>query len=309
MEIFLIIVGIILIIVGIVGFFKVKASQDRLAQLGASSKQKLGELVPILMQTKADMSDLGDENIISENATVMGQPQCQTPLRSPIAGIPCVYYKYKVVYKTTERYQETDSEGNTEWKTRTHEQTLDQGTNSTVFAINDGTGSIMVDPKDGTFEGLTKTVDKTETNFQRNGNGVQLGNLMVSLANLGTAVANAVATSNMNNGMMNNMNGMNNMSAMNNGMMNNMNGMNNMNNGMMSNMNGMNNMNNGMMNNMNGMNNGMMNNMNAMNNGMMNNMNNGMMNNMNAMNNGMMNNMNAMNNGMNNMNNNNMSVG
>ena len=284
MEIFLIIVGIILIIVGIVGFFKVKASQDRLAQLGASSKQKLGELVPILMQTKADMSDLGDENIISENATVMGQPQCQNPLRSPIAGIPCIFYKYKVVYKTTERYQETNSEGNTEWKTRTHEQTIDQGTNSTVFAINDGTGSIMVDPKDGTFEGLTKTVDKTETNFQRNGNGVQLGNLMVSLANLGTAVANAVATSNMNNGMMNNMNGMNNMSAMNNGMMNNMN------NGMMSNMNGMNNMNNGMMNNMNGMNN-------------MNNMNN-----MNAMNNGM-NNMNAMNNGMNNMNNNNMSVG
>ena len=294
MGIFLIIVGIILIIVGIVGFFKVKASQDRLAQLGASSKQKLGELVPILMQTKADMSDLGDENIISENATVMGQPQCQNPLRSPIAGIPCIFYKYKVVYKTTERYQETNSEGNTEWKTRTHEQTIDQGTNSTVFAINDGTGSIMVDPKDGTFEGLTKTVDKTETNFQRNGNGVQLGNLMVSLANLGTAVANAVATSNMNNGMMNNMNGMNNMSAMNNGMMSNMNGMNNMsamNNGMMNNMNGMNNMNNGMMNNMNAMNNGMNN-----------------MNNMNAMNNGM-NNMNAMNNGMNNMNNNNMSVG
>ena len=233
MEIFLIIVGIILIIVGIVGFFKVKASQDRLAQLGASSKQILGELVPILMQTNADMSDLGDENIISENATVMGQPQCQNPLRSPIAGIPCIFYKYKVVYKTTERYQETNSEGNTEWKTRTHEQTIDQGTNSTVFAINDGTGSIMVDPKDGTFEGLTKTVDKTETNFQRNGNGVQLGNLMVSLANLGTAVANAVATSNMNNGMMNNMNGMNNMNNMNN--MNAMNnGMNNMNNNNMS---------------------------------------------------------------------------
>jgi len=290
LGVLLIIAGIILIIVGIVGFFQIKSAQERLSQLGGSSEHKLGELVPILMQTKAEMSDLGTENVISENVTVMGQPQCQNPLRAPISGTPCVYYTYKVVYKTTERYQETDANGNTEWKTRTHEQTLDQGTNSTPFALNDGTGSIMVNPDKGKFEGIYKSVDKTETNFQRNGNGVQLGNLMVSLANLGTAVANAVASSNMNNGMMNN-------------------GMNGMNNGMMNNMNGMNN---GMMNNMNGMNNGMMNNgMNGMNNGMMNNnmngMNNGMMNNgMNGMNNGMMNNnMNGMNNGM--MNNNNMS--
>ena len=222
----LIIVGIILICVGIYVFFKMKAAKDRLAQLGASSQQKLGELIPILTQTKADMSDLGTENVISENVTVMGQPQCQTPLQSPIAGIPCVYYTYKVVHKTTERYRDTDSNGNTVWKTRTREHTLDQGTNSTPFALNDGTGSIMVDPNQGKFEGLVKTVDKTETNFQRNGAGVQLGNLMVSLANLGTAVANAVATNQMNNNM-------NNMSSMNNGM-------NNMNN--MSCMDGMNNM-------------------------------------------------------------------
>ena len=306
-----IIIGVILFIVAIVFFVNWNSDKKKLEQLTSSTKYRLGELVPVLQETKAALSDIGEDGCIKENVTVVGMPQCQTPLMSPIGNVPCLYYKYRISVTTKTRYQETDSNGKLVWRTRTDTDTLDEGKAVVPsFVLRDDTGSITVEPDEhDEFDGLIKSVDKSERNFQNtqmfNGGQLMLGRLSINvgdLFNMSTYDANTFGRVNgyvapagmgmnnmaMNNGM-NNMamnNGMNNM-AMNNGMMNNgmmNNGMNNMamNNGMMNNgmmNNGM--MNNGMMNN--GMNNGMMNNGMAMNNGMMNN---GMMNNGMAMNNG-----------------------
>ncbi len=258
LGILLLIIGLIVGIIGLVG--RMNASK-RLNQLCGSAKQKLGELLPVLQETKASLSDIGDDGVIKESVTVMGQPQCQMPLTSPIGNMPCLYYKYRVTVVRTEYYMETETDANGNQrqvqKSRTHEDTLDSGESSVQnFVINDGTGSIIVEPQNATFEGLVKTIDKSESNYasMMNGGMLNLGRLSLNMGNFMTG---------MNNGMMNN-------GMMNNGMMQN-NGM--MNNGMMQN-NGM--MNNGMMQNNGMMNNGMMQNNGMMNNGMMNN---GMMNN------------------------------
>ena len=178
-----IIFGVIFLIIAVVLFFGKKSSQSRLAQLAGAGKQKLGELLPILEETKASLSDLGSDNTVEQSVTVMGMPKCAQPLMSPIGNVPCIYYRYKVTNKWTERYQDKDSNGNTVTRTRTHEDVIDQGENSAVFTLDDGTGAIEVDPHNGQFEDLHKTVDRSETQFQNTNNGpsIQLGSLRIDL--------------------------------------------------------------------------------------------------------------------------------
>ncbi len=196
LGILLCIVGLVVAIIGLVGQI---SGKKRLEQLSGAGKQKLGELIPVLQETKDSLSDIGDDGAIKENVTVMGQPQVQQPLVSPIGGVPCIYYKYKVTVCRTEYYMETETDANGNQrqvqKSRRHEDTLDHGESAVPsFTINDGTGSIVVEPQNGSFEGLIKTVDKSERNYNSmmNNGMLNLGRLSLNLGGM------------MNNGMMNN---------------------------------------------------------------------------------------------------------
>ncbi len=185
-------IGIILLIIGIivaiVGMVNKNGAQKRIDQLCGAGKQKIGELLPILEETKKSLSEIGDDGAIQENATVMGKPVCDNPLTSPIGGVPCLYYSYRVTLKRTERYmeEETDANGNKRQvsKTRQVEDTLDSGSSCVQsFQVDDGTGKITVEPQNGEFEGLIQSVNKSETNFRNNMNGMNLslGRLNINL--------------------------------------------------------------------------------------------------------------------------------
>ncbi len=68
-----------------------------------------------------------------------GKAECETPLRSYLAEVPCVYYDYEV----EERRTTTDSDGDrtTEWKT------VAKGTFHTPFYIQDDEGAVRVLPE------------------------------------------------------------------------------------------------------------------------------------------------------------------
>ena len=229
LGVILAIIGIIVAIIGVVGK---SSSTKRLEQLSGSGKQKIGDLLPVLQETKASLSGIGDEGVIKENVTVMGQPQCQQPLTSPIAGIPCLYYKYRVSIRRTEYYMETETDANGNQrqvqKSRTDEKTLDSGESCVQsFIVNDGTGNIIVEPQNGTFEGLVKSVDKSESNYagMMNNGMLNLGRLSLNMNSLmnGMMPNNGMMSNNgmMNNGMMSGNGMMSNNGMMNNGMMNN----------------------------------------------------------------------------------------
>lgn len=185
-----IILGIILLIVAVCFAVGKSSAKDRLEQITSSSKQKIGELIQVLQQTKDALDGIGDDGAIKENVTVVGQPQCQSPLTSPIGGMPCLYYRYKITVITKVRYQETDDNGNTHWETRTEEDTLDEGSAAVAtFMLSDDTGKIIVEPnQNDSFEGLVKTVDRSERNFQNNamfrGNQLSLGRLSIDVGDL-----------------------------------------------------------------------------------------------------------------------------
>lgn len=160
---------------------KTFSTQKRLDQLVSSSKQKLGDILSIYEETKKELGDLGEENTVSEKLTIKGKVHADEPLTSPLGKRECLYYTYKVTAKRTERYTERDSEGNTRQRSRTVYDTLDQGKNSTRFWLDDGTGKVLVDPQNGKFDGLIKTVERSETQFSSSGGMFSAGFLSISL--------------------------------------------------------------------------------------------------------------------------------
>lgn len=180
-------VGVVLVIIAIVcACMLVFSSKPKLEKLLASSRVSIGDTLKAYHETKASLGDMGKEGVVSEDMTIMGKPRCESPLTSPLGQKECLYYSYRVTEKHKERetYYETDSNGNRRERTRmvTKTSTLDEGSNSTRFFVDDGTGEMLVDPQGGTFEGLVKTVDRTDSQFSNaSGPSVSFGGLSFNL--------------------------------------------------------------------------------------------------------------------------------
>ena len=175
--------GLLLVIAIVVVCVRQFSTQKELDKMLASDREKIGEVLSVQKQVKEELET--SENSVAKQLTVMGTPSCDEPLISPLGNKPCLYYSMKVTSKRIEHYTEKDSEGRTVNKTRTIEDVLDQSTNCTRFKIDDGTGSVMVDPHDGSFEGTTTSVNKSETHSHKEGANasISFGNFSLNLSN------------------------------------------------------------------------------------------------------------------------------
>ena len=179
-----IVFGIIFLVIAVIVFLvQTLSTKKHLEQLTSSGRQKLGEILGAYRETKKELGEMGEENTVSEKLTVMGNPSCDEPLTSPLGQKPCVYYEVKVTANRVERYQERDSNGNMQNRTRNVTDTLDHSTNSTRFKLDDGTDTVIVDPRDGQFDGLVTTVDRSEVHQPGAGPTLSFGGFSLTLPN------------------------------------------------------------------------------------------------------------------------------
>ncbi|MCE0483672.1 MAG: LemA family protein [Methylacidiphilales bacterium] len=87
-----------------------------------------------------------------------GVTECEQPLASYLAGVPCVYYSYDIEERWTRLVTETvtDEKGNTRTVTRqeTGWTSVDSGTELTPFYVQDDTGHLLVRPEGARIEAL-----------------------------------------------------------------------------------------------------------------------------------------------------------
>lgn len=174
-----VVLGIILWIIAIIVVcVRAFSTQPRLEKLLGSERKKLKETLEAYRNTKSELGELGEENCVKEELTIMGNPRCEEPLISPLGRKPCVYYTMTVTATRKERRRNSDGE----WETHTDTETLASDSNSTRFTLDDGTDSVVVDPKDGDFDGLVTTVNKSEVGTGRNGSTISFGDFSLSLS-------------------------------------------------------------------------------------------------------------------------------
>jgi hypothetical protein len=87
-----------------------------------------------------------------------GAAQCEQPLESYLAAVPCVYYSYTVEesWTRTTTVEVSDGRGGTRTETRTETgwTTVDSRTEMTPFYLQDERGSLLVQPEGAQVEAL-----------------------------------------------------------------------------------------------------------------------------------------------------------
>ena len=119
-------VGTLLIVLSLVVYYFSRRKGALVAQM------QLGRVVPI-NQLKAGMQ-----------AEVYGNASAAQPLLTPFSHQPCVFYEYEV----TRQVEARDSGGQTIWR----QERVHSDRQSTVFSIQDQTGSVAIYPDAATVD-------------------------------------------------------------------------------------------------------------------------------------------------------------
>ena len=175
----MIIAGIILIALAAVLFFVRKNQQDKLLEIKFVKTSTVSELADLQQSVAAELG----AGAFRQQAELKGTCRCDTPLHGELSGQECVYYSMSVSERYEETYTERDSQGRTTTRTRTASTVVSSNTQSVRFRLDDGTGSIFVDPTGASIDAVS-VVSKYEP--ARTGmSALQFGGFSLSLSGLG----------------------------------------------------------------------------------------------------------------------------
>jgi hypothetical protein len=161
-------VGLVLVALGIIGLI-----------YGIMQKLKAGRVADAPLVSTGDAAQKGAAVASPKGAiSAQGNVLCQQPLISPVTGTPCLYYMLKV----TASWKDGDTQ-------KTKELTKEK--RAAQFAIDDGSGPVWIDARDGgDFEPTQKKEETKGTGLLGGITGQDLvfGNYRVStgMLSLGT---------------------------------------------------------------------------------------------------------------------------
>jgi hypothetical protein len=148
--------GVVVAVLGLLLFVGVVFARRKIATLLMASRKTARELTESARVVGQEIGGGGFEELVELAGTV----QCARPLQSPLGGRPCVHYEMKVLREYEEDFEERDSQGRVQRRTRRGSETLAQNSESVEFTVDDGTGAIAVVPKGASFDQLTKSVER-----------------------------------------------------------------------------------------------------------------------------------------------------
>lgn len=151
------VLGVILLLVsGGLYWGKRKKSQSVL-QLRGVEQRKVADLVEIAGEISEELGT----GSYSERVEIVGDVECDQPLVSPLAERPCVYYSMSVTREIEEKVEADGSAGSqSPTRTRRTSETVSSDSQGTQFRLNDGTGAILVDSDQASYDGLVQTVSR-----------------------------------------------------------------------------------------------------------------------------------------------------
>jgi hypothetical protein len=170
----MIIIGIVLLGVGVLLLYGRRRAQDALLEIKATKTTTAKELGELQQSIAAEIGPGG----LAQITELKGDARCDSPLTSQLAGETCVWYRMTVQERYEEHYTETDSQGRTQQKTRTGTTTVSDNTQAVPFLLDDGTGSVKIEPAGASLEGR-QVVDRYEP-YQTGGMGFQMGSFSFS---------------------------------------------------------------------------------------------------------------------------------
>jgi hypothetical protein len=110
-----------------------------------------------------------------------GLVDCDQPLRSEIADLPCVWYSSRVSREYEESYTERDADGKTRSGTRRGSEVVSSNERRCDFYVRDESGRVLVTPEGAAVEG-----ERVLSRFEQGGGStLTVGGFRLNLSALG----------------------------------------------------------------------------------------------------------------------------
>lgn len=172
------IVGIVLVVIAGILFVARRSQQGKLTEVKFRQTTSVAELDDL---AKAVQSGTGTTGAFRRDVELKGSIQCDTPLTSEVANLPCVYYSMYVTREYDEVYTETNPDTKQqERKTRRKSETVASNTRSIDFWVTDATGRVLVKPQGAKVE-AEQVVDRFEPWKPAIGTKLSVGNFSFDL--------------------------------------------------------------------------------------------------------------------------------
>ncbi len=139
--------GALLLLVAVVLVFSSARRKQKLGEMAATETASAEEVASL---AKAVAAEIGAGSF-ARKVEAKGVIECERPLVSELAGIPCVRYAMRVTREWEETYWEKDDKGQNQRKTRRGSETVASNTRTVRFHVRDATGLIAVDPEGASF--------------------------------------------------------------------------------------------------------------------------------------------------------------
>ncbi|MBU0937090.1 MAG: E3 ubiquitin ligase family protein [Spirochaetes bacterium] len=116
-----------------------------------------------------------------QQAELKGKAECDTPLSSEHAELPCIWYRSTITREYEERYTERDSEGRSQTRTRRGSEIVSTNERRTNFMLRDASGTISIDPEGASMDG-----EKLLSRFEqgKSGASVTIGGMSFNFGGL-----------------------------------------------------------------------------------------------------------------------------
>ncbi|MEB3289119.1 MAG: E3 ubiquitin ligase family protein [Leptolyngbya sp.] len=137
--------GLILLVVGGVLWFVRGQQANRSRHLKLAQNTPIAQLKSLAAAVAQEIGS-GDWR---DYVSVCGTISAQTPLTSPMKGVPCIGYRNSVVREYEETVQEEDSQGNRTTRTQRGSETISSENQSVPFEVVDAQGDPVTVHPDG----------------------------------------------------------------------------------------------------------------------------------------------------------------
>jgi hypothetical protein len=153
----LVVIGIVLLVVTLIGFFFMRNARNELQDMVAAEKLPVSELETL----RGASDEVGGQGGFRKKSAVVGaaHPRPEGPLISEFSKTECVWYRYRV-----ERdYEQIHYRGNDRQEVRKHTEKVAEHTSWEGYALRDDDGVLIgVDPNGTRPDGAEEVLNRYE---------------------------------------------------------------------------------------------------------------------------------------------------
>jgi hypothetical protein len=152
--------GVLLLLIGAGALFYARSQKRKRGELASAETIGCNDLATLHGGTSAETGP----GLFAHRCEVVGaaQPAQGEPVAAPLSGQPSVWHRQRVTHKYWERRRERDPNGGTRTRRVERSRVMADETSSVPFAIDDGTGRVLVDPRDAEMDRIEQSVDQFE---------------------------------------------------------------------------------------------------------------------------------------------------